>query len=62
MGMWLLSVLDMPYDRFEVPFDSFHYRIAGPYLFWVVIAVHAGAALYHHYVGKDNVLRRMLPG
>ncbi len=30
----------------------------------LIIAVigHAGAALYHHVVRKDNILRRMLPG
>ena len=27
-----------------------------------LIAMHIAAALYHHYVRKDNVLRRMLPG
>jgi cytochrome b561 len=34
-------------------------------LAWVllaVVAVHAGAALRHHFVLKDEVLRRMLPG
>lgn len=32
---------------------------------WAIIAVaagHAAAALYHHYVLRDGVLRRMLPG
>lgn len=32
---------------------------------WAIIAVataHAAAALYHHYVLRDRVLRRMLPG
>lgn len=28
----------------------------------VLAAVHAGAALAHHYLWKDGVLRRMLPG
>jgi cytochrome b561 len=31
---------------------------------WAIIVLaagHAGAALYHHYVVKDDVLRRMLP-
>lgn len=31
---------------------------------WVVyllISMHAGAALHHHFIVKDNVLRRMLP-
>jgi cytochrome b561 len=32
---------------------------------WVIVAIaglHAAAALYHHYVLKDRVLTRMLPG
>ena len=32
---------------------------------WAIIVIallHAAAALYHHYVLKDRVLRRMLPG
>ncbi|MDR1074942.1 MAG: cytochrome b [Xanthomonadaceae bacterium] len=28
---------------------------------YVLIAVHAGAALYHHYFVRDNALRQMLP-
>ena len=33
------------------------------YAMWtllVLIGIHAGAALYHHFVRRDNVLRRML--
>ncbi len=30
-------------------------------LLLAVIAMHAGAALYHHYVRRDGVLRTMLP-
>jgi cytochrome b561 len=35
------------------------------YVGWAIIiiaALHALAALYHHYVLKDRVLKRMLPG
>lgn len=31
-------------------------------IFYVIIGVHAVAALAHHYVFKDNTLKRMLPG
>jgi cytochrome b561 len=34
------------------------------YVAWAIIIVaglHAAAALYHHYVLKDRVLKRMLP-
>jgi len=29
---------------------------------YFLIGLHALAALFHHYVVKDNTLRRMLPG
>ncbi|MFD2270102.1 cytochrome b [Undibacterium arcticum] len=32
------------------------------YLVLILAVLHAGAALLHHYVLKDAVLRRMLPG
>jgi cytochrome b561 len=35
------------------------------YVGWTIVALaagHAAAALYHHFVVKDGVLRRMLPG
>jgi cytochrome b561 len=28
----------------------------------LLVGVHVAAALYHHLIRKDNVLRRMLPG
>jgi len=31
-------------------------------LLYALLLAHAGAALFHHYVRKDDVLRRMLPG
>ena len=30
--------------------------------FATIIAIHIGAALMHHFVQKDDILRRMLPG
>ncbi len=32
------------------------------YLLLAVVAIHIAAALYHHFVQRDDVLRRMLPG
>ena len=29
---------------------------------YVLVGLHAGAALFHHYVVRDNTLQRMLPG
>jgi len=62
VGVWVLSTLGITYEQMDVPFDTFHYRIAGPFIFWVLILIHGSAAIYHHTVRKDNVLRRMLPG
>ncbi|MFA5684867.1 MAG: cytochrome b [Lysobacteraceae bacterium] len=35
---------------------------AGFYLLAALVAVHVGAALYHHFVQRDATLARMLPG
>ena len=61
LGSWLMNLLGVTFEQWEVPFDYFHYEIAGPFLFWMIIAVHASAAIYHHYIEKDDVLKRMLP-
>jgi len=53
------GISDSQWDKF---FDTLHYGIMGPWLFWVLIAVHAGAAIWHHFVQRDDVLKRMLPG
>ena len=32
---------------------------------WVIVAlwvVHVGAALQHHFINKDDIVKRMLPG
>jgi cytochrome b561 len=62
MANWIFETFGITPQQWDVFFDTFHYRIVGPYVFPVVILVHAGAAFYHHYVQKDDVLRRMLPG
>ena len=62
IGAWTLDLLGLTFEQWEVPFDYFHKNIVGPFVLWVIIAAHAGAALYHHYVEKDDVLKRMLAG
>jgi cytochrome b561 len=57
----LFAMLGITMEQWDVAFDTFHYGIVGPYLFPALIAAHVGAALYHHYVQKDDVLLRMLP-
>jgi cytochrome b561 len=34
----------------------------GQYVLYVLVALHIGAALFHHFVLKDGVLHRILPG
>jgi cytochrome b561 len=61
LAAWIFATFDITGQQWDVFFDTFHYRIVGPYVFPTVVAVHVGAAVYHHVVLKDNVLRRMLP-
>lgn len=53
------ETLQLTWEEFEPPVDFVH-KQSGAYFVWVLILVHAGAALYHHFGRKDNVLRRML--
>ena len=62
LASWIFATFDITGEQWDVFFDTFHYRIVGPYVFPTVVFVHVGAAVYHHVVLKDNVLRRMLPG
>lgn len=62
------SLFDVP--KFPLPaaydthathelFEGVHYYLAMGTL--ALVAVHVGAALKHHFIDKDSVLRRMLP-
>ncbi len=52
--------LQTDWKSFESVMDAIH-KNSGAFLVWVLIAGHAGAALYHHIVRKDIVLKRMAP-
>jgi cytochrome b561 len=73
-GWWFNSVSGKPlqwFKQFNLPAlvpkdDTLRHFAHGvhEYLFWfllLVLVAHVGAALKHHVVDKDNVLRRMLP-
>lgn len=62
MADWIFATFAVTPEQWDVFFDTFHYRVVGPYIFPAVILIHAGAAVFHHVVQKDDVLRRMLPG
>lgn len=61
LASWIFATFGITGQQWDVFFDTFHYRIVGPYVFTTVVLLHVGAAVYHHVVLKDNVLRRMLP-
>lgn len=59
---WLVADLyGVTFKEFEKPVDYFHKEIGGALLVWILILIHAGAALFHHYYKRDDVLTRMLP-
>lgn len=59
---WLVAgKLSIPFSEFEPPFDYFHKKIAGPWVLWILIVIHIAAALYHHFMLRDDTMRKMLP-
>lgn len=50
--------LGLTFEEFEKPIDFIHKK-GGAYVVWVLILAHAAAAFYHHYIRKDDVLKRM---
>jgi cytochrome b561 len=59
------------FDLFTIPAWEKNEAFAGimnqghtilAYILIAAICLHVGAALYHHFVMKDDVLKRMLPG
>ncbi|RQT07629.1 cytochrome b [Burkholderia contaminans] len=61
-GYWLFGVLYVktPYSAGPVTEHWFDLHKFGCYTLAFVVAVHAGAALKHHFVSKNDVLKRML--
>ena len=51
--------MSLDWEQFEAPMDFIH-KQGGAYVVSALIVAHAGAALYHHYVRKDVVFKRML--
>ncbi len=59
LASWIFTTFGISGEQWDIFFDTFHYRVVGPFVFPVLVALHAGAALFHHLVKKDDVLRRM---
>ena len=51
--------MGLSWEQFETPIDFIH-KEGGAYVVWVLIVVHAGAALYHHFIRGDVVLVRIM--
>ena len=57
---WLVEIGPLPLsDAVREAAKLFH--VTAQYLLFLLILGHAGAALWHHHVRKDGVLRAMLP-
>lgn len=57
---WLVEIGPLPLtDGARELAKTFH--VTAQYLLFVLILGHAGAALWHHHVRRDGVLRAMLP-
>jgi|SaaInlV_100m_DNA_5_1039725.scaffolds.fasta_scaffold02841_5 cytochrome b561 len=54
--------MGLVFEEWEKPIDFVHVNILGRLFVWMLILVHVAAALYHHFVQKDNTLRKMVPG
>jgi cytochrome b561 len=52
--------MKLTWKQFEAPVDFIHQQ-GGTYVVAVLLCVHIGAALYHHFVRKDDILKRMWP-
>jgi len=58
--LWELPPLLAPSRSLAKVFEDVHEAIAS--VGYALIGLHAAAALFHHYVVRDDTLRRMLPG
>jgi cytochrome b561 len=57
---WIRSAFDLSVTGFEDVMWTVH-SFLGKRVAWVLVALHVAAALIHHFVRRDTVLRRMLP-
>lgn len=52
--------LGISFKEFEESIDFVHKNIGGAWLVWMLILGHVIAALYHHFVKKDQTLQKMM--
>ncbi len=58
---WVAATFNTTWEEFEAPLDFVHRDVGSSKLVWMLIVVHVGAALYHHFYRRDATLVRMLP-
>lgn len=58
-GLFTVPVITAPDKALMHDMGEVHENLA--WILMALIAMHAGAALMHHFMYKDNILRRMLP-
>jgi cytochrome b561 len=56
----LSAMLGTDWEQFEAPVDAVHHFV-GEWIAWVIVGLHIAAAMVHHFIRRDSVLRRMLP-
>jgi cytochrome b561 len=57
-GLFIIPNLLAPDDQLRVLFESIHHYLG--FALIAIIALHTAAALKHHLIDKDDILRRML--
>lgn len=58
-NMIVTEGLGITFKELEKPIDFVHKNIGGEWLVWLLILGHVTAALYHHFVKKDQTLRKI---
>ena len=58
---WVSATSGVTWPDVEKPMEAIH-RFTGKWLGWPLVLIHIGAAMFHHFVRRDAVLVRMLPG
>jgi len=59
LGVWPMPVIMDPNPEWKPVFRAVHYWL--DMTMAALVLGHAGAALKHHFIDRDNVLKRMLP-
>jgi len=59
-GLFKIGPLLTPNEDYAKAVEELH-QLGGT-IGYFLIGLHAVAGLYHHYIRRDNTLKRMLPG